>query len=57
MRYVKDIKVDARSISDTIDEINHAVNVFPFQLNTLALDVKNQQKAINARMEKMKQTL
>ena len=57
MGYLKDIKVDARSISDTIDEMNHAVNVFPFQLNSWAIDVKNQQRAINARMEKMEQTL
>lgn len=57
MHYLKDIKVDARSISDTIDEMNHAVNVFPFQINSLAQDIKNQQRTMSLRMDRMEASI
>ena len=57
MRCLKDIKVDARCISDTIDDINHAVNVFPFQFHSLGLDLKNQTMAMNARMDQLEQSV
>lgn len=40
-KFMRDIKVDARCLTDRIESIQHAVNVAPIKLHNLASDVKN----------------
>jgi len=41
MKFVEDLKVDARCITDRLENIEHAVSVAPIKLYNLATEVKN----------------
>lgn len=54
---MSDIKVDLRSVSETIESINKAVNVTPFQLHNFASEVKAMDEKINARMSRLEHSM
>ena len=49
----QDIKVDIRSVSDSIDRIDRAVNIAPFQMHALNKDMKSMLDSVNARLGRL----
>ena len=53
----QDIKVDIRSVSDSIDRIDRAVNITPFKMHALNKDLKAFQDSVNARLGRLEATV